>query len=180
MVAIPLRAPEAVQVIAACPDTPHGRRDAALISVMREAMLRGIEAAALEWADIDVMDGRATVMFRRSKTDQTGRNRTALSVSPRCLARLELWRPDAPELLVFGLSERSIAFVVMVAGRRAGIDGLSGHSCRRGAAQDMALAGESAERIMARGRWRRMATAQRYIDETVPELARDVPESVIV
>lgn len=181
MVAVPLRRDDAVRVLEACPDSPAGLRDAALISLMREAMLRGIEAAALEWGDIDVLgDGWAAVMIRRSKTDPNGRHRLAVSVSPRCLGRLDAWRPHAPETAVFGLSARSIAYVIRRAGERAGVDGLSGHSCRRGAAQDMALAGESAERLMARGRWRRLATAQRYINETVPELARDVPDAVIV
>ena len=181
MVAVPLRRDSAVKVIAACGDGPLGLRDAALISTMREAMLRGIEAAALVWSDIDVMaDGWGAIAIQRSKTDPHGRNRLAVSVSPRCLHRLELWRPDAPAIRVFGLSARSVAYVIRRAGERAGVDGLSGHSCRRGAAQDMALAGESAERLMARGRWKRMSTAQRYINETVPELARDVPDAVIV
>ena len=117
MVAVPLRRDDAVKVFAACGDDALGRRDAALISVMREAMLRGIEAAALEWGDIDVMgDGWAAVMFRTSKTDQSGRHRTALSVSPLCLHRLELWRPDAPTIRVFGLSARSVAYVVRASG----------------------------------------------------------------
>lgn len=181
MVAVPLRRADAVRVLAACDDSPAGLRDAALISTMREAMLRGIEAAALEWSDIDVMaTGWGAVVIRRSKTDPDGRHRLAVSVSPRCLQRLDLWRPHAPPVAMFGLSARSIAYVIRRAGERAGVEGLSGHSCRRGAAQDMALAGESAERLMARGRWKRMATAQRYINETVPELARDVPDAVIV
>ena len=164
-VAVPLRRDAARRVLDACPQTPAGLRDAALVSVMRVAMLRGVEAAALEWADIDILDGKGAVTIRRSKTDRDGRRRIAVSISPSCLDRLDAWRPHAPDTTVFGLSSRSIAYVLRRAGERAGVNGLSGHSCRRGAAQDMALAGESAERLMARGRWTRMATAQRYINE---------------
>lgn len=176
--AVALLRDDAARVLAACPDTPAGRRDAALVTVMREAMLRGIEASALAWDDITCPNGGPTlVTIRRSKTNPFA---VALDVSDRCVARLDAWRPHAPELLVFGLSVRSIGYVIRRAGERAGVPGLSAHSCRRGAAQDMALADIPAERIMARGRWRKMTTAQRYIDETVPMLARGVPDSVLV
>ena len=180
-VARPLRATEAAAVIAACGDGPAGRRDAALVSVMREALLRAGEAAALVWDDWDVLDdGRGVVRIGRSKTDPDGRRRVGIPVSDRAAARMEAWRADAPRSSVFGLSGRSVAYVVERAGRRAGIEGLSGHSCRRGGAQDMALAGRSAAEIMARGRWARIETAQRYIAEVGGDLARRVPGEVVV
>ena len=179
--ALPLRRHDAVRVIAACPDSARGLRDAAMVSLMREGMLRAAEAAALVWRDVLAeTDGTAVVVIARSKTNPNGIRAESVTISAVCVARLDAWRPHAPRSSVFGLSDRSIAAVLASAGRRAGIEGLSGHSCRRGAAQDMARDGAPAPEIMARGRWRRMESAQRYIAEVVAELGRDVPESVIV
>ena len=51
-----------------------GLRDAALIQVMSDALLRVSEAAALDVADVQrQVDGSGTVTVRSSKTDQEGR-----------------------------------------------------------------------------------------------------------
>ena len=181
--ALPLRRHGAAAVIAACGDDPLGRRDAALVTLMREAMLRGCEAAALVWRDIqtaEAADHAAVVAIRRSKTNTRGTRAEAATISAVALHRLELWQPHAPAGSVFGIAARSVAYVVAAAGRRAGIEGLSGHSCRRGAAQDLAVAGFSAAVIRARGRWASLDSAQRYIEEIGGELGRPVPEAVIV
>ena len=48
----------------------RGAVDVALASVMRDAMLRRSEAAALEWADVELRpDGSGRLTIRRSKTD---------------------------------------------------------------------------------------------------------------
>ena len=179
--ALPLRRDGAARVILACPDTPRGLRDIALVTVMREGMLRAAEAAALTWRDIlPETDGTAVVSIRRSKTNPHGLRVESVTVSQLCVGRLLAWQRHAPRGPVFGLSPRSVAEVVRRAGERAGIEGLSGHSCRRGAAQDMARDGCTAPQLMARGRWQRMDSAQRYIAEVVAELGREVPPSVIV
>ena len=55
----------------------RGRVDVALISVMRDAMLRRGEAAALTWADVEFRgDGSGRVTVRRSKSDQDGNGAT--------------------------------------------------------------------------------------------------------
>ena len=181
--ALALRRDEAVRVIACCGDDPRGLRDAALVTLMREAMLRSGEAAALVWRDIataTASDHAAVVAIRRSKTNTRGTRAEAVTISATALHRLELWRPHAGERLVFGLAARSVAYVVWAAGRRAGVEGLSGHSCRRGMAQDLAAAGVSAAVIRARGRWASLNSAQRYIEEIGGELGRPVPDAVIV
>ena len=51
----------------------RGAVDVAIASVMRDAMLRRSEAAALEWADVELRpDGSGRLRVRRSKTDQEG------------------------------------------------------------------------------------------------------------
>lgn len=107
-------------VLAACPDTPLGRRDAALITVMREAMLRAAEAADLRWTEVSQLD-----------------------LSTVCLSRLERWQAVAETVprrtswqLVFGLSVRSIRYVVGRAGERAGIDWVVADSMRYGLMAD--------------------------------------------
>ena len=53
--------------------THRGRVDLALISLMRDALLRVSEAAALTWADIGAEpDGTGRLLIRRSKTDPEG------------------------------------------------------------------------------------------------------------
>ena len=49
----------------------RGLRDAALLAVMSDGLLRVSEAAALEAADLEV-EGANTLTIRRSKTDQEG------------------------------------------------------------------------------------------------------------
>ena len=108
--ALALRRDEAVRVIACCGDDPRGLRDAALVTLMREAMLRSGEAAALVWRDIataTASDHAAVVAIRRSKTNTRGTRAEAVTISATALHRLELWRPHAGERLVFGLAARS-------------------------------------------------------------------------
>ena len=116
-------------------------RDAALLWVMRDRLLRRGEAAALRWDDLTVEDdgsGRLTV--QRSKTDQTGEG-AVLWISPQTIEATERWREVAGTTSsMFDLSARSVGRVVA---RRAEAVGLqaSGHSLRVGMAQDLAAAG---------------------------------------
>ena len=56
----------------------RGRLDIALISLMRDAMLRVSEAAALSWRDIECeADGTGRLLIRRSKTDAEGQGAVA-------------------------------------------------------------------------------------------------------
>ena len=47
--------------------------DVALLSILRDGLLRRSEAAALTWADVDLRDnGSALLQIHRSKTDPEG------------------------------------------------------------------------------------------------------------
>ena len=51
----------------------RGRVDVALLSVLRDGLLRRSEAAALTWSDVELRDnGGGLLQLSRSKTDQEG------------------------------------------------------------------------------------------------------------
>ena len=140
--------------------------DAALISTMRDALLRRSEAAALTWGDVEqVEDGTGRLMIRRSKTDQHGEGAVQY-LSRATLRRLARIRPGDADAAasVFGLNAASIDRRIRASAQRAGLgEGYSGHSCRIGMAQDLAEAGISLPALMAAGRWKSAEAAVRYI-----------------
>jgi integrase len=77
----------------ACPDTPLGARDRALLSVAYDTGLRAAELVALVWSDImPAQDPTAGLLkVRRTKTDQEGQGATAY-LSPRSMRALAAWR----------------------------------------------------------------------------------------
>ena len=74
----------------------RGNLDIALISLMRDAMLRISEAAALTWTDIPTEpDGTGRLLIRRSKTDPQGQGVVAFVSAP-TMAALERRRTLPP------------------------------------------------------------------------------------
>ena len=90
----------------------RARVDVALLSVLRDGLLRRSEAAALTWADVELRDdGAALLQIRRSKTDPDGEG-VVLYVGSEAAAALQAIRP-AEQLVppgepVFGLCARQI------------------------------------------------------------------------
>ena len=118
----------------------RGQKDIALISLMRDGMLRRSEAAGLTWGDlVDEGDGTGRLTVARSKTDQEGEG-AVLFVSAWTMEALRAIRPygaDAGESL-FELSAEQIGRRVSSAAAAAGLgEGYSGHSARVGMAQDL-------------------------------------------
>ena len=119
-----------------------GLRDAALIAVASDTLLRVSEVAALEVADIDFTS--STVTVRRSKTDQEGEG-AVLCLGKPTLRRVRNWL-DASDLeggplfrpvRVGGavgdraVSARSVREVIKARAVAAGVEGrVSGHSLR--------------------------------------------------
>ena len=69
----------------------HGLRDAAILAVASDAMLRVSELAALRVGDIGAgEDNAATVTVRHSKTDQEGEG-AVLFLGPSTAARISAW-----------------------------------------------------------------------------------------
>ena len=83
----------------------RGNLDVALCAVLRDALLRRSEAAALTWADVEAdPDGSGRLTVKHSKTDQTGEG-AVLYLSPQTMGDLDRIRPSPadPAASVFGL-----------------------------------------------------------------------------
>lgn len=168
-----------------------GARDAALLCAMYDMLGRRSEVVALTVRDIatDRVTTSGTAVVRRSKTDQAGEGRL-LYLRPDTLSRLQHWlaladikdgpifralRGFAGRGKAVGLPTLDAAEVARIMRRRVAAvlknpDGtpadavklFSGHSCRVGAAQDMAENGASDIEIMLAGRWTSLAMVARY------------------
>ena len=143
----------------------RGQIDIALISLMRDGMLRRSEAASLTWGDlIEEGDGTGRLTVVRSKTDQEGEG-VVLFVSAPTMEALKAMRPvDANTAdSLFGLSDEQIARRVTSAAAAAGLgEGFTGHSARVGMAQDLARAGMELPALMTAGRWQSPTMPARY------------------
>ena len=151
----------------------RGLVDIALISVMRDALLRRSEAAEVRWKHIAIEpDGSGRLTIPWSKTDQGGEG-VVLYLGPPTMKALDLIRPrqqllpeeekDEGEEKVFGLkpatsSERIAAAVAAGLG-----EGYTGHSCRVGMAVDLAEADATMAQLQAVGRWKSSQTVARYV-----------------
>ena len=151
--------------------TMRGLRDAALIAVGSDALLRVGEMVAIDARDIErAPDGSAVLHVHRSKTDQEGMGATCY-LGRRTVEVLDAWMaagngqngngPDDPVFRsvrkgggVGGrLSARSArSIVVHRCGR--GNERISGHSLRVGSAISLARAGASLVELQQAGRWK--------------------------
>ena len=131
-------------------------RDAAIIAVMSDAMLRVSELAALECTDVDAdpEDGSGRLTIRRSKTDQEGAGAVQY-LGPATLERVRVWTRAAGGERRGALSTRSPR---RAGRRRTGLEPASGshhrqaprgRSGRRGAGERTQPAGR--RRPIARG-----------------------------
>ena len=154
-----------------------GLRDAAILSVASDAMLRVSEVAALDVHDIEhASDGTGRLTIRVSKTDQEGTGVVAFLGTP-TMRRVRAW-VEAAELTqgplfrrvrrgnVLGPGRLSARAIRTLIGRRAvqaGVEGrVSGHSLRVGAAQSLAAAGASVVEMQVAGRWLSPTMPGRY------------------
>lgn len=170
------------KIVAASPHTLAGLRDAALFSVGYDTLCRSYELVLICVGHIEFhSDGSASVLIPRSKADLAGDGRIAY-LSPATVNLVEQWLEqagigDGPlfrGLHLGRVSERpldtsTIRRITKRAARLAGIEeeivqGLSGHSMRVGAAQDMMAAGFDLISIMQAGGWKTPAVAVRYVE----------------
>ena len=154
------------------------RRDRALLAVAYDTLVRRSELVALTVEDLATAeDGTGTVLVRKSKTDQAGEGMVrflAADTVPLVRAWLEaadiaagpIFRPvsKAGAVGAAALAAGKVARIVKERARRAGVDpaGLSGHSTRVGAAQDMIGAGLEIGEVMQAGGWKSPAMVARY------------------
>ena len=151
-----------------------GLRDAAIIAVASDALLRVSEISALDVQDVNL--GEQTMLIRRSKTDQEGAGFLQFLGKP-TVERVRAWllgasltegalfRPvhKSGRLRKGRLTERSIRRIIIRRARDAGVEGrISGHSLRVGSAQSLATAGASLVEMQLAGRWQSPVMPGRY------------------
>ena len=147
----------------------HAIRDIAVVSLLREGLLRRSECAALRVGDFSrELDGSGRIRIIRSKTDQEGQGRI-LFLGKKAADRVARWLDAAPadaaDTPLFrrirrggyvqsnGLTGKSVNNIVRKRGESAGIFGLSGHSGRVGMAQDLVANGAGIGEVAIAGRW---------------------------
>ncbi|MEO5332052.1 MAG: tyrosine-type recombinase/integrase [Magnetococcus sp. YQC-5] len=155
-------------------------RDLALVSVGYDILCRRSELAALDVSDFTFAeDGSGTVLIRRSKTDQEGAG-SVRYIAPDTVARVKKWLSvskithgamfrgiNNAGAMEVRLSDKGVAraFKRMVALTGKDAEGISGHSCRVGAAQDMVAAGLDIAGVMQAGGWKSPVMVARYTEE---------------
>ena len=155
-----------------------GLRDAAVIAVMSDAMLRVSEASALRVGEVMTRsDASGRVRVQKGKTDPNGEGRT-LYIGPEALRRYREWL-DAAGIergLAFrqirkgghvqaeGLTPEAVRRLVKERAKTAGIakEKVSGQSLRIGMAQTLASAGASVVEMQLAGRWKSPQMPARY------------------
>ena len=155
-------------------------RNRALLAVAYDAMLRRAELVSLQVPDLlEEVRGDGSLLVRRSKTDCEGRG--AIVWLGRDTVRLVgtwLDRAGICDGMLFRsvgkggrVGERlhpcQVPRIFKAMAREAGlpetvVGGLSGHSARVGAAQDMVAAGIELPAILQAGRWKSTAMVNRY------------------
>ncbi len=170
------------RLLSATGDTLRGKRDQALLLLAYDTLRRRSELVNLRVEDIDwIAEGGASVLLRRSKTDQEGSGKW-LYLSARTATALKEWmssaRIDSGPILrgVPGaqtvsekLGEAQIPRIYKRLARAAGlgestVGAISGHSLRVGGAQDLLIQGASLPQIMVKGGWSKPDTVMRYVE----------------
>ena len=164
--------------LAEAPRDLRGRRDAAIVGVASDGLLRVSEVSGLDAGDVSFRpDGTARVLVRRSKTDQRGRGATVY-VRGVTAGRLQAWMKAAG--VGRGALFRAVDRAGRVAERRLGPDSVraaikrraaaagiggrvSGHSLRVGSAQTLAEKGASLVELQTAGRWRSPSMPGLYV-----------------
>jgi site-specific recombinase XerD len=175
------------KLLLATEDSMRGIRDRALLLVAYDTLCRRSELISLQVKDvkINIKNGIKTssILLRKSKTDQDSTGKW-LHLSQRAHLALAEWikkLPKEQEILFCGLNRALDISLQIEAGqinriykkiaRKAGLDeseieGISGHSMRVGAAQDLLNSGASMPIIMQRGRWSKTDTVMRYVEHS--------------
>jgi len=174
------------KLLAVCGDDLRGLRNKALLLLAYDSMRRRAELVSLRVGDIQMSDeGKCSILLRRSKTDQTSSGHWIHLCHETTIA-LKVWLQTAniydgfmlrgihtgnricPEL---GASQVSRIFKSLARNADLNVEivkGISGHSMRVGAAQDLLVNGASLPQIMVKGGWSKTDTVMRYIDKVRP------------
>lgn len=171
------------KLIAATDNSLRGYRDRALLLTAYDGLCRRSELAALRIEDITCSnnDDGIKIRLRKSKSDQNGQGRL-INLSRRTRQAIEDWIRESKETSGFlfrGITKydtpkheiagAQINRIFKQLAKRAALDinltqHISGHSLRIGSAQDLLASGASMPIIMNRGRWTKVDTVMRYVE----------------
>ena len=171
------------RLIEATDNSLRGYRDRALLLTAYDSLCRRSELAALRVEDIkeSKTEKGALIGLRKSKTDQGGDGRW-ITLSEKTYLAIREWleasgissgylfrgitKYDTPTLQLEGAQINRIykRLANMVGLNHQLVKNISGHSLRIGSAQDLAASGTSMPTIMIRGRWSKIDTVMRYIE----------------
>ena len=154
-------------------------RDAAMISVGFDGLMRRSEIVSLKVSDVDWIEGHAArIVVRRGKTDQLARGRVVW-VTSKSKQVLREWMDERDGAqFVFGpvygdvvvdrsLNPISVQRAIKRCLKEIGRDecnGYSGHALRVGAAQELLRMGRDTAGIMRAGGWKSVSTLARYLE----------------
>ena len=144
----------------------RGYRDAAIIRITSDALLRVSETSAIDVEDITaIAEGMGKLLIKSSKTDQEGIGAYVYLGEPTMesirkwldISGIEngaLFRVERGECKGRRIGPQGIHFMLQRRLRAAGAEGrLGGHSLRRGSAASLVRAGASLVEVQDAGRW---------------------------
>ena len=170
------------RMLCVCGEDLIGCRDRALLLVAYDSMRRRQELVSFRFEDIKSSGiGAASILLRRSKTDQVGKG-SWCHLGGQASDALGMWLTRAEvttgfvfrgvrlgEVLTHSLGAGQVGRIYKKLASRAKLDpqavaSISGHSMRVGAAQDLLVTGASLPQIMVRGGWVKTDTVIRYVE----------------
>ena len=178
--ASPLTRPLVDRMLDAAGTGPRAARNRALLAVAYDTLARRSELVAMALADLTIEpEGHGTVIISRGKTDQEGRGMVRYLAAD-TIRILQAWLDVS--LVRDGVVFRAVGKAGAIGGpldpgdvarafkqmaKAAGIDpgivaGISGHSSRVGAAQDMVRLGVELPAVMQAGGWKTAEMVSRY------------------
>lgn len=183
--AAPLNYVHLEAAFAAFGDRPIDRFTRALVSVAFECLCRSEDLVRFDVEHLEVLDdGTGRLLITQGKTDPTGEGKT-MYLSATTVRHVHEWLACKPhhsgplfrpvnKTGVVGdtrISHMAVVRAMKRVARAAGLDdrGISGHSCRVGAAQDLLAEGFSLAEIMEAGRWTSERMPARYTEYQAAE-----------
>lgn len=174
------------RLLLATDNSIRGIRDRALLLVAYDTLCRRSELVSLQVKDVKINTKNgietSSILLRKSKTDQDSTGKW-LHLSQRAHIALAGWMKELPEgqqylmvginrggrISLSSLGSGQVNRIYKQIAKNAGLDelviqGISGHSMRVGAAQDLLNSGASMPIIMQRGRWSKTDTVMRYLE----------------
>ena len=188
-----ITAPILEKMLGATVNNLRGYRDRALLVLAYDSLCRCSELVSLRIADIqaDKLDNQSQmkIRLRKSKTDQELQGKW-IFLTKRSSDAITLWLDQAN--LIDGFLFRGINNAIDITPELKSnqinriykrlakdtklpkeiVDHISGHSMRVGAAQDLLVNGASLPQIMSMGRWTKVDTAMKYLENSSIDLNR--------